>query len=136
MGSLREFVQASQAQTLAPGPVVLSPWPSEITALEAATVALGAALGGSDDTTTLERLGAVSAAMVERYAPGAPQEIRNEAVVRASGWLRDQPASATRDITVGPLSTSYQPSSMSALRHSGAMALLSPWKVRRAGAIG
>ena len=87
------------------------------------------------DTATATRLLAVATALVERYAPDAPDAISNEAAVRSAGWLAEQPAAAIRAETEGDISTSYAPSQMSALRHSGAMALLSPWKARRAGAI-
>ena len=87
------------------------------------------------DSTTATRLPAVATALVERYAPDAPDAISNEAVIRTAGWLAEQPAAAITSETEGDIRTSYAPTAMSALRHSGAMALLSPWKIRRAGAI-
>ena len=87
------------------------------------------------DSTTATRLLAVATALVTRYAPAAPDAITNEATIRCAGWLAEQPSAAIRSETEGDVSTSYAPSMQSALRHSGAMALLSPWKVRRAGAI-
>ena len=87
------------------------------------------------DQAEAERLLPVVAAMVGRYAPNAPQAIRNEAAIRAAGWLKDQPKASKRDQSAGPLSASYAPSMHSALRHSGAMALLTMWKARRGGAI-
>ena len=115
----------------------LSPWPNTTAtvALAAARTCLGDALGLTDEST-LDRLGSTAAELVERYAPDAPQPVKNEAVVRCAGWLQQQPSAAIRGETVGPLSVDYAPTHMSALRHSGAMALLAPWKVRRAGAIG
>ena len=86
------------------------------------------------DSATATRLLAVATALVERYALEAPDAISNEAVIRTAGWLSEQPAAAIRSETEGDISTSYAPTHTSALRHSGAMALLSPWKVRRAGA--
>ena len=62
----------------------LSPWPSSPVALTAATECLKTALGEDDDATA-QRLGSVAAELVERYASGAPQVIRNEAVVRCDG---------------------------------------------------
>ena len=85
--------------------------------------------------TTAGRLLAVAGGLVERYAPDAPHAISNEAAIRTAGWLAEQPAAAIRAETEADISTSYAPSMQSALRHSGAMALLSPWKIRRAGAI-
>ena len=40
-----------------------------------------------------------------------------------------------RSESEGEITTTFSPSMTSALRASGAMALLSPWKVRRAGAV-
>ena len=87
------------------------------------------------DSATATRLLAVSTALVERYAPGPPEAVQNEAAIRCAGWLNEQPAAAVRSESVGDVSTAYTPNMQSALRHSGAMALLSPWKIRRAGAI-
>ena len=84
---------------------------------------------------TAMRLLPVVAALVDRYAPGAPDAISNEAAVRCAGWLAEQPGASVRGETMGDISTSWAPTMHSALRHSGAMALLTAWKVRRAGAI-
>ena len=83
-----------------------------------------------------DRLHPVAVALVERYAPLAPEEVQNLAVERCAGWLAEQPSASLRGHTLGPMSLDFAPSMISALRHSGAMALLSPWKVRRGGAIG
>ena len=87
------------------------------------------------DSTTATRLLAVAAELVTRYAPHAPDAISNEAVIRCAGWLSEQPAAAITGESEGDIRTSYAPTMQSALRHSGAMALLSSWKIRRAGAI-
>ena len=87
-----------------------------------------------------ERLLPVSSALVERYAPLAPDAIQNEAVIRCSGWLSNQPASACarEQISFGGGALSqvavFRPST-GALRGSGAMGLLSTFKVRRGGLI-
>ena len=91
---------------------------------------LADALDGTDAT----RLLVVVTELVVHYAPDAPDAMHNEAAIRAAGWLAERPAAASGE-TVGPLSASYAPGQHSALRHSGAMALLSPYKVRRAGVI-
>ena len=98
------------------------------------TADLAEAIG--TDSATATRLLAVANALVERYAPDAPAAIQNEAAIRTAGWLSEQPAAAIRSETEGDISTSYAPTHMSALRHSGAMAFLSPFKQRRAGAVG
>ena len=87
------------------------------------------------DSKTATRLLAVAAELVNRFAPDAPDAISNEAAIRTAGWLAEQPSAAIRAETEADISTSYAPSMQSALRHSGAMALLSSWKIRRAGAI-
>ena len=87
------------------------------------------------DSTTATRLLAVATELVNRYAADTPSAIANEAAIRAAGWLAEQPAAAITGETEGDIRTSYAPTMLSALRHSGAMGLLSPWKIRRAGAI-
>ena len=116
--------------------MVLAPWPARTAtaSLAAAILELGAALGEDDDTVTA-RLGATASALVEQYAAAAPQVVRNEAVVRCAGWLREAPSYGARMESEGDISTSFAPTMTGALRASGAMALLSPWKIRRAGAL-
>ena len=66
--------------------VVLAPWPpggeglAERSALYYATSCLKDAIQPGASDTVIRRLGATAAAMVERYAPGAPQAVKNEAV--------------------------------------------------------
>ena len=76
-----------------------------------------------------------AAISVDNYARDAPVPISNEAAVRMAGWLLEVPTGSVSAEAVGDVSTSYATSHLSALRHSGAMALLSPWKIRRGGAI-
>ena len=87
-----------------------------------------------------ERLLPVATAMVIRYAPDAPSVLLNEGVIRVSGWLSGRTATgATSEaLEVGAFrsETRHSPSQQGALRFSGAMSLLSPWKQRRAGLIG
>ena len=87
-----------------------------------------------NDAETL-RLIEAGAALVERYAPGAPDAIRDEAVIRVAGYLQESPPAPIRSERTGEIATGYHRDSLSALRHSGAMAILSPWRARRAGAI-
>ena len=117
--------------------MALSPWPARTAtaSLAAALAELGAALGEDDDHVTA-RLGAAAGALVERYAPDAPDAIKCEAVIRTAGWLRQAPSYGARSESMGDISTTFSPSMTGALRASGAMALLSPWKVRRAGVVG
>ena len=87
------------------------------------------------DATRAGHLLAAAWELVERYAPAAPTALHREAVIRTAGWLAEQPSAAIRSESAGDISTSFAPSNMSALRHSGAMALLTSWKIRRAGSI-
>ena len=87
------------------------------------------------DSTTATRLLAVATELVNRFAPDAPDAIANEGAIRTTGWLAEQPSAAITSETEGDIRTSYAPSMQSALRHSGAMSLLSPWKNRRGGTI-
>ena len=104
-------------------------------ALATAVELLGAALVETDEAK-IRRWGAAASALVERYASGAPQSLRNEATIRTAGWMAQQPSAAVRSTRVGELGIDFVTSSMSALRHSGSMALLSPWKIRRGGCAG
>lgn len=74
--------------------------------------------------------------LVDRYAPDAPTPVSNEAAIRCTGWLLEAPSSGAVRERTGDLATTFSPESTGALRASGAMGLLSPWKIRRAGAIG
>ena len=87
------------------------------------------------DSTTATRLLAVATELVTRYAPDPPDSVANEAAIRTAGWLAEMPRAAITSESEGDIRTSYAPTMLSALRHSGAMALLSPWKIRRAGQI-
>lgn len=94
------------------------------------------AVGLGHDINAANRAFPTVVATVERYAPDAPDAVLNEAAVRFGGWLAEAPASGARSESTGDISTSFSPAMTGGFRASGAMALLSPWKVRRAGAIG
>ena len=110
--------------------MALSPWPTTPAAIQAATTALATACGCSEDVAG--RLGPVVAELVERYA-GAPAAVKSEAVIRAAGWLAGNKP-GLRKVGVSNIDIEYS-GGQSALRHSGAMSLLSPFKIRRAGKI-
>ena len=113
----------------------LSPWPSTPAALAAALACLKPEIKPGLADTRIEALGATAAGLVEDFAPGAPATIKNEAVIRCAGWLSEQAKAGIRSETTGDITTDYAISNTGALRYSGAMSLLSPWKVRRAGVI-
>ena len=74
--------------------------------------------------------------MVEKYAPGAPAAIKNEAVHRFAGYLKQASFGAIAKDSVGPLQIEYAVNHANAFRNSDAAMLLSRWRVRRAGKIG
>ena len=90
---------------------------------------------GVDVARATALLGVVTA-LVDRYAPDAPVAVKDEATIRCAGWLAQAPRGGQRREDQGDISTSYTPASTGALRSSGAMSLLSPWKIRNAGTIG
>ena len=122
--------------------IILSPVPSDADLLAAAIDLLARAVGVDGDTpaeaaANAERLINVGSALVENYAPTAPQSVKNEAVIRVSGALVQSDFGGIASESLGDRTVSYfsQPAGgWSPLRKSGAMGLLSPWRVRRAGA--
>ena len=94
--------------------------------------------GHPEDIARARRLLAVATERVNRYAPLTPSVIKNEAVIRFSGYLGGSDFGGVSGETVGPQTISYTSPThnASAFRSSGAEALLSPYKVRRGGAIG
>lgn len=78
----------------------------------------------------LARLGDVTAHRIQLFAPDAPQSVRDEALIRCVGWLEDT-RGATRIDSVSGLNVSPAPVNSSGwFRQSGAMSLLSPWRVK------
>ena len=92
---------------------------------------LVAALGVSPELSA--RLLPVAVELVNRYAPGAPDAVASEAAIRCAGYLAEMPAAA-RVEKFGDVEVQFG-SGLSALRHSGGMAILAPWKIRRGGVI-
>ncbi len=90
----------------------------------------------SDDDRELDRVIEVAAHLVCRWCPEAPDVVLKEAVLRCAGWLKDAPRENLISEGVGEMRAEFAAGQIAALRHSGAMAVLSPWKVRRAGVIG
>ena len=117
----------------------LSPWPAATAtvARAAAIVRLRAAVEGraAESDEDASALGELAAARVEREAPGAPQAVKDEAVIRMAGYWAQSDYGSIRTETIGPRSIEYQLNHSNAWRNSGAYGLLAPWKVRRAGVI-
>ena len=121
--------------------VALSPWPKTPGALASAAMA-GRKHSAEQFAASAARLGPVAALLVERYAPGAPQPVKDEAVILCAAWIDERGSGAAQSVSEsigGPVSVSenmrISPGQLGALRYSGGMSLLSPWKQRRAGKI-
>ena len=122
--------------------MILSPPPSDPADLAAALDLLARAIGigrtrplDADDAADAERLLTVASALVENYAPAAPQSVRNEAVIRCAGALVQSDFGGIASESIGDRTVSYtmQPGGgWSPLRRSGAMGLMAPWRPRRA----
>ena len=133
--------------------MALNPWPTSPAALAAAITLLRSLIGdpewikvagGTEIDTAglalweghLSRAGSVASAHVERESPAAPQDVRNEAVIRFSGYLLKSDLGAVSSRSLGPISTEYVVNHAPMFRNCGAKGLLAPWKVRHAGVIG
>ena len=77
--------------------------------------------GSAQETGIVTRLLAVAVAQVTRYAGNAPEDVRDEAAIRIAAYLYDMP-NAGRNAAYA-----------SALRNSGASALLAQYRIHRAG---
>ncbi|MCY4572907.1 MAG: hypothetical protein OXF01_08900 [Gemmatimonadetes bacterium] len=84
----------------------------------------------------LDRVVEVAAHLVCRWCPDAPDVVLKEAILRCAGYLAEAPRENLAAEAAGQRRAEYAPGQLAALRHSGAMAVLAPWKVRRAGVIG
>ena len=82
----------------------------------------------------VDRLGQLAAARVEKEASGAPQSIKDEAVLRYAGYLYDLiPQAGFRSVDLGRLNQEFDlTAAPMAWRRCGAKALLMAWVVRRA----
>ena len=81
------------------------------------------------------RILAVVSATVTEYAPHAPTALLNEAAIRMGGYLAQSDYGSIRENKVGGLEISYQMNHAMMFRNSGAQALITRWKIRRAGVI-
>ena len=88
-----------------------------------AAVRLALRIDETESDPILVRNIAAAQALAARRAPGAPDAVKTEAIIRACAVLYEG-AAAIGD------------SPAAVWRNSGAEAVLAPWTVRRAGAIG
>lgn len=115
--------------------MALSPWPRDPDGLTAATATLREVLPDTLTDGRIQSLGATAALRVEHYSPRAPQPAKDTAVEMYAGYLAQSNPGPVTKIDVGNVNIERQINHAAAFRHSGAMAMLSPWKIRRAGAI-
>lgn len=98
---------------------------------------LAGALGLDADSTVAARLLPVVTEAVNRYAPDAPDVMSDEAAVRYAAYLKDAVAvpNAAGSFSIGDIGplTSSPHSHARAFTLSGAAALLSRYRKRRAG---
>ena len=124
--------------------MALSPWPTTPAALQTATAELRTALGLGTNTSNpfvydardaeVQRVAGAVSARIEEYANAAPDAAKDEALIRGCAWLRDTKG-AIAEATVGPLTTTRPSNSAAWFLHAGCAALLTRWKIRRAGVI-
>ena len=84
------------------------------------------------DAAESVRLLALTTEMVMKFAPLAPDVIHTESIIRLSSYIRSRPHGSLQRLQAASVELEYQkPSGRSALRFSGVMNLLNPYKVRR-----
>ena len=94
-----------------------------IAAPDLAAVKVALRVDGGDDDARLSRLIRAGTERANRQAPDAPADTAHEAIIRFVAHLYEGPSGA-------------EISQAGIWRRCGAEGLLSPWTVRRAGAIG
>ena len=120
--------------------VTLSPYPptSSAAGRTAARDFLRSNVSGLDDVAdnSIDLLGETASAAVERYAPDAPGAIKSSAALRVAAYLFGYMPKSVQNLRIaGGTSLRFERSRFFApdpLSNSGALALLSPWRVHRA----
>lgn len=112
-----------------PGTTMTAQRPTAIACVKA-SISGGASL--TDDRAAA--LGEAASALVERFAPDAPQPIKNEAVIRLSGWMHAREPKPVQSVSVESIRLDFRERffAPNAMVNSGARSLLMPWRVRRA----
>ena len=97
-----------------------------------------AVFGPTHSTHDLEQATRVLAAAtqaVEDYAAGAPDTLKDEAVIRFGGYLISAGPGDIRKESAGPFDVEHVVNHSAMFRNCGAAALLTRYRVRRAGVI-
>ena len=76
-----------------------------------------------------------AAALVEKYAPGAPDGVKLEAAMRCLGWWTQSPAWPVSSQKLGETSVDYALHKLNPLLHSGASMILSPFRTNTMGVV-
>ena len=76
----------------------------------------------AENDTALTRIQGAVTALVEKYAPDAPDAVKDQAIVQACGYIWDSPAASPARMNFA-----------NAMMNSGAYAQLSPWREHQAG---
>ena len=90
---------------------------------------------GEPDIARAGRVLAAAWTRVHNYTPNAPPAALREATIRLGGYLGDSDYGTVISETTGPRTVQYPLNHANAFRNSGAAALLTTWRRRRAGAI-
>ena len=116
----------------------LSPFPGTSSPAQraAAIAALKDGISGGSSLTDerVTALGEAASATVERFAPDAPGEVKNEATLRLAAWMYAREPKPVQGVTIGGIRLDFRERfySPNAMVNSGARALLAPWRTRRA----
>ena len=122
------------------------PWPTQ-TATRVTVIAALRRSAGLGTTTAaagafdardeqVERAARAVIARIEQYASGAPDDVKNEALLRAVAWQLDTRGATRVSSLQGAGSLEPAPSASGAwFTSSGARSLLAPWRTRNVGTI-
>ena len=81
------------------------------------------------------RIAGAASARIERYAPSAPDAVKDEALIRFVSWLSESSGVINPQNITGLNVTSPPENQSRAFRLSGAMGLLSQWRIRGVGLV-
>ena len=115
----------------------LVPWPTTPAAVTAATARIKSVTGAGLTDTAAQSMGETAAAMVDRFAPDAPDAVKDQAALRIAGWLHARRPRISAQVGQAIRITGDDRFSTQAFRTdplwaSGARGLLHPWRARRA----
>ena len=118
--------------------MALVPYPSASMAATraAARTAIRSALKASETDLPdedVDRLAGFASARIQKFAPAAPDEAKDEAAIRLVAYMRQRPIALRSIDAGGNLRLEFATSGMQRpFVASGARAMLSPWVTRRA----